>query len=343
MKILYAIQGTGNGHLSRARDIIPELLKHAELDIMVSGVQCDVDLGFPITYRKKGISFIFGKKGGVDVWKSFQNFSSFSTIKEIFTLPVEKYDLVINDFEPISAWACLFKGVPCVGLSHQSALLSKNVPAPETSDFFGNLILKYYAPVSEAIGFHFKRYDQFIYTPIIRQQIRDLKPTSNGTYLVYLPAYADAKIIEVLAELNQVNWVVFSKHSAHKYKINNIEIEPINNERFIQELEKCSGVLCGAGFETPAEAIFLGKKLLVIPMKGQHEQHYNAMGLKDIGVPVIPKLASKFLPALEKWISSNRVISVNYPNQTNHIVKNIIEKHQEGKFNYSSKLSYLFR
>jgi hypothetical protein len=24
MKILYAIQGTGNGHLSRARDIIPK-------------------------------------------------------------------------------------------------------------------------------------------------------------------------------------------------------------------------------------------------------------------------------------------------------------------------------
>lgn len=343
MRILYAIQGTGNGHLSRARDIIPELSKHAELDIMVSGVQCDVDLNFPITYRKKGISFIFGKKGGVDVWKSFKNFSSFSTLKEIFTLPVEKYDLVINDFEPISAWACLFKGIPCIGLSHQSALLSKNVPAPENSDFFGNLILKYYAPVSEAIGFHFKRYDQFIYTPIIRQQIRDLKPGSNGKYLVYLPAYADSKIIEVLSELNQVNWIVFSKHSSEQYKMNNIEVEPIHNERFIDELEKCSGVLCGAGFETPAEAIFLGKKLLVIPMKGQHEQHYNAMGLKDIGVPVLSKLSRKYLPDLQKWISSNRVISVNYPNQTTHIIQNIIAKHQEGKFNYSSKLSYLFR
>ena len=29
MKILYAIQGTGNGHISRARDIIPVLQKKA--------------------------------------------------------------------------------------------------------------------------------------------------------------------------------------------------------------------------------------------------------------------------------------------------------------------------
>ena len=34
MKILYAIQGTGNGHISRAREIIPLLQKYGELDIL---------------------------------------------------------------------------------------------------------------------------------------------------------------------------------------------------------------------------------------------------------------------------------------------------------------------
>ena len=52
MKVLYAIQGTGNGHLSRARDIIPILLsKNIELDILVSGIQADVDLPFNIKYK----------------------------------------------------------------------------------------------------------------------------------------------------------------------------------------------------------------------------------------------------------------------------------------------------
>ena len=67
MKILYAIQGTGNGHLSRARDIIPLLEKKGELDILISGIQADVELPYPIKYKFKGLSFIFGKKGSVDI------------------------------------------------------------------------------------------------------------------------------------------------------------------------------------------------------------------------------------------------------------------------------------
>ena len=72
MKILYAIQGTGNGHLSRARDIIPILQQKAEVDILVSGIQADVNLPFPIKYRFKGLSFIFGKKGGIDLISTYR-------------------------------------------------------------------------------------------------------------------------------------------------------------------------------------------------------------------------------------------------------------------------------
>ena len=71
MRILYAIQGTGNGHLSRARDVIPVLQKKGDLDLLVSGIQADVSLPFPTKYKLKGLSFIFGKNGGVDLWKTY--------------------------------------------------------------------------------------------------------------------------------------------------------------------------------------------------------------------------------------------------------------------------------
>ena len=64
MKILYAIQGTGNGHLSRARDIIPILPKKGDLDILVSGSQVDVQLPYHVKYMFTGLSFVFGKAGG---------------------------------------------------------------------------------------------------------------------------------------------------------------------------------------------------------------------------------------------------------------------------------------
>ena len=122
MNILYAIQGTGNGHLSRAIDIVPELKKYGNLDLFVSGAQAEIVLPFPIKYKSKGLSFYFGKSGGINFLKTFQKNSSKDVIKEIRNFPVEKYDLVVNDFEPITAWACKKKEIKCVSLSHQSAL-----------------------------------------------------------------------------------------------------------------------------------------------------------------------------------------------------------------------------
>lgn len=59
MKVLYAIQGTGNGHLSKARDIVPALQKrNIELDILVSGTQADISIPYPIKYQLNGWSFI---------------------------------------------------------------------------------------------------------------------------------------------------------------------------------------------------------------------------------------------------------------------------------------------
>ena len=61
MKILYAVQGTGNGHITRAMEIIPYLEKKGELDILVSGIQSDIELPFKVKYKFNGLSFIFGK------------------------------------------------------------------------------------------------------------------------------------------------------------------------------------------------------------------------------------------------------------------------------------------
>src|ERR1043165_2895467 len=139
MKILFAIQGTGNGHLSRARDVYPELTKYGEVDVLISGIQADVDVPFPVHYRLYGLSFIFGKNGGVDIWDTAKKMKLRKLIKDIRHLPVENYDLVINDFEPVSAWACKRKNVPCISLSHQCAVLHENAPKPKESDLVGRL------------------------------------------------------------------------------------------------------------------------------------------------------------------------------------------------------------
>ncbi len=329
MKILYAIQGTGNGHLSRARDIIPILQEKGELDILVSGIQADVELPYPVKYKFKGLSFIFGKKGGIDLLATYQKSNLKQLYKEIKSLPVEEYDLVINDFEPVSAWACKMKNKACIGLSHQAAVINKKSPKPKKKDMVGRAVLNNYAPVSASYGFHFGMYDKNIYTPVIRSQVREAKPEKKDHYTVYLPAYSDERIIKVLGELKKIDWQVFSKHSKKEYRVKNVHIRPVNNDDFIESFIHCSGILCGAGFETPAEALYLKKKLMVIPMKGQYEQQCNAAALKDMGVPVIKSLKKKHQDKIKAWTETNQVITVNYPNSTGRIINMIIRKHAQ--------------
>jgi uncharacterized protein (TIGR00661 family) len=198
MKILYAIQGTGNGHISRARDIIPLLEKKGSLDVLISGTEADVGLGYPVKYKLKGMSFVFGRQGGIDLISTYKKAKLKRFYNEVKDLPVADYDIVINDFEPVSAWACRFNHKACIGLSHQAAVLNKKSPKPAEKDMIGKSILKNYAPVTEKYGFHFKTYDKKIFTPVIRGEIRNADTQDLPHYTVYLPAYDDGRIIKVL-------------------------------------------------------------------------------------------------------------------------------------------------
>lgn len=326
MKILYAIQGTGNGHLTRALDIIPELQKYGTLDLLVSGCQVDLNLPHPVKYRLRGLSFIFGKSGGVDFYRTFAKANSRSFYNEVRRLPVKEYDLVISDFEPIAAWACQAVKKHAVGLSNQVAVLNNQVPKPKETDHMGKFILKNYAPTATNYGFHFARFDDTIYTPIIRRQVRELEVSNQGHYTVYLPAHSDEKIIKRLSSFPRINWQVFSKHNKQAFRQGNVWVQPINNDAFLQSMAAAEGVLCAAGFGTPSEVLYLQKKLLVVPMKNQFEQVCNAAVLEHMGVTTIKNLKKKHLPTIEEWLQHAAPVPVNYPNETAALVARLVRE-----------------
>lgn len=316
MRILYAIQGTGNGHLCRAKDIYPELQKYGSVDLLVSGYQSDISLPFPVKYRFKGLSFIFGKHGGVSLLQTAKRLSLFRFLKDIYRLPVEEYDLVVNDFEPISAWACKFHGRACIALSHQSAVVHPLAPKPKKGGWFGRNVLKYYAPFSAHYGFHFRQYDANVFLPVIRKEVQSLQVVSGGHYTVYLPAYDAATLIRFLSKVKKVEWQVFCKHSKEAFQFENIAVFPVSNDAFLKSLAGCKGALLGAGFEGPSEALYLKKKLMVIPMMRQIEQQCNAAALEELGVPVIPSLHPKYLDKVNAWIANDPIVDIPFSKET---------------------------
>jgi uncharacterized protein (TIGR00661 family) len=89
-------------------------------------------------------------------------------------------------------------------------------------------------------------------------------------------------------------------------------------------LEGCAALLTGGGFEAPAEALYLNKKLMVVPMRAQYEQQCNAEALRRDGVKVVETIDSKFHLEIEEWFSSEYTIQMEFPEQTREIVEKII-------------------
>lgn len=330
MKILYAIQGTGNGHITRAIEVIDYLKEKGDLDLLVSGIQSDIELPFEVKYKFSGLSFIFGKNGGIDFWKTFLKLKSTKLLKDIKTLKIKEYDLIISDFEPISVWAAIKANKTCVGLSNQVATLHPLAPKPKKDDLMGRMVLQHYAPTQINYGIHFKSLDENVFTPIIRKEVRAINPTNEGHFTVYLPSYDDIKIIKRLKKIPQIEWQVFSKHSKKAYKIANVSIAPIDKKLFLKSIASASGVLTNAGFGTTSEALFLRKKLLVIPMKKQYEQHCNAAMLEEMGVTVLKKFNKKSVPIIQDWINNGTIVEVNYRDNTKEIIDLILKNHKKG-------------
>lgn len=327
MKILYAIQGTGNGHVTRAIEIVPILQRKGDVDVLISGTESDIELPFPVKYKFKGLCFVFGKSGGVDVWHTYWKMNSIRFLKEIKSFPAEKYDLIISDFEPISSWSASMAKRPTIGLSNQVASLHPLAPKPKKTDFLGKMILEHYAPTTFNYGYHFKSIDKNIFTPVIRKEVRELDVTDKGHYTVYLPSYDDEKIIKHLKKFKYVQWHVFSKHNKRKYSHKNLIIQPPDKDLFLKSMASAKGLLCNAGFGAASEALYLRKKLLVIPMKTQYEQQCNAAMLKSMGVPVVKKLKKKHHEKISDWLDSKKIVEVDYPDITENIIDMIIENH----------------
>jgi uncharacterized protein (TIGR00661 family) len=277
MKILYAFNGTGYGHASRVISILP-LLQHHEVDIMVSGEMNPIDIGYDIKYQFKGFTFVYDN-GKINYWKTIKRLDIIQFIKDVWSLNVTQYDLVISDFEPISAYAAKLRVIKSLSLSHQASFLSKNTPRSYEVDPMAEWVLKNYASCKHNIGFHFDKYDDFILSPHIRSVIRDNKNKTErkGYVLVYLSAYKVEDLVNVFSKYKDFQFVIFSSQiNKPGWNNSNVKFRPANQSEFMYALLQCSGVITGGGFETIAEALYLNKPVLTIPIKGQYEQECNA-------------------------------------------------------------------
>ncbi|MCG9698221.1 MJ1255/VC2487 family glycosyltransferase [Shewanella sp. Isolate11] len=311
MRILYGVQGTGNGHLSRAR-VMAKALKaqNVEVDFFFSGREVShyFDMQCFGQYRAQaGLTFAT-HNGSVNIAKTAIQNSLMALYKDVRSLDLSGYDLVLNDFEPVSAWAAKSQGVPSVGVSHQAAL-QYDVPKVGNG-WFNQMLLNYFAPVDVALGCHWHHFDCPILPPFV--ELND-DPVSYHPHdiLVYLPFESAEAINQLLHSFDGYRFHVFHGSPAPANCSANIRWSGFSREKFKAMLAHCGGVISGAGFELASEALFLGKKLLVKPLRGQFEQLSNVAALELLGAADC--MMSLDVYTVKRWLKVPRPAAINYP------------------------------
>ena len=283
MKILFGVQGTGNGHLSRCRTVAYELKAlSVEVDYVFSGRPREKYFDMEIFGDFRCCNGLtFATEGGhLNTWKTLTGVKPLQLLRISNPLMSASMILVVSDFEIISAWAARLRKVRSVGISHQASF---QYPIPRCGEgFIAQMLMKHYAPVHEALGLHWYHYGYPILPPIIDALPEKL---SEGHILVYLPFEDPDAIVDMLSRFTLNSFVCFHPTVEAPYSVGeHLRFEPYSRENFKHMLCTCDGVISNGGFELASEALSVGKRLLVKPLIGQFEQESNAMTLESLGL-----------------------------------------------------------
>jgi uncharacterized protein (TIGR00661 family) len=311
MKILYGVQGTGNGHITRARAMAKELKEcGVSVDYLFSGREPDkfFDMEAFGDYRVlRGLTFT-SKEGRIRPLATLVNSQPLQFWRDVKSLDLAPYDLVITDFEPITAWAGKYRKAKVVGLGHQYAF-HHNIPQHHGGPV-QQAVIKYFAPASLSVGLHWHHFGQPILPPIAPVAAGGESVTRKH-YVVYLPFESVAAIRKLLASFTDYSFHVYHPEVSASSE-GHIHWFAPGRESFQADLHRCEGVICNAGFELASEVLQLGRKLLVKPVRGQSEQYSNALALDLLGYGhVMYDLnASK----VENWLDGAGATRIDYPN-----------------------------
>lgn len=339
MKILYSVQATGNGHISRAIQLLPYFRQLGKVDIMLSGSNYSLIPPFEVKYKSKGISLHYNKCGSIDFLAFLYKNRYYSALRDAYQLPVDQYDLILNDFDLVTALACRIKGKESIQIGHQASFMSEKTPRPSEKSRVGELVLTKYAKATKYIGFHFEEYDRFITPPVIKNEILNASVRDLGHVTVYLPSFLDVCLKEEAKKCKDVEFHWFDTNTNVISKEANITFYPIDNDLFTESLINCHGIITGGGFETPSEALFLGKKLLSVPISNHYEQQCNGAALERLNATVIERLdQNNFQSQIKSWLGENKQLINIKANNIDKTLNKILALKAEMSENQKEKM-----
>jgi uncharacterized protein (TIGR00661 family) len=311
MRILFGVQATGNGHISRSREVVRSLKADGhEVLVILSGrkpeLLWDVEVFEPFV-ALEGLTFAT-RRGRLQVLKTARQLNFFGFYADIRAFDARGYDLVVTDFEPISARIARRNRLPSVAIGHQYAF-GYRIPVAGF-DPMAAYVIRNFAPATVSLGLHWHHFEQPILPPIVPSHLPTEAEVVPNKVLVYLPFEDIQDIRRLLTPFDCHRFFVYHQ-SAPPEDGSHLHFRSFCRDGFLRDLAESTGVITNAGFELVSEALHLGKKVLVKPLAGQFEQVSNAKALALLKLGSTMKRLNP--DAVDGFLGRRRAPVVTYP------------------------------
>ncbi|MBI2473375.1 hypothetical protein HYV70_02375 [Candidatus Uhrbacteria bacterium] len=348
--ILFGISGIGYGHTFRQLPLVEHFAACGRVTIFAHGQSEEF-------YRKQfrhrasvhveriEIPFLTGSKTGLDFWKAAKepiNQSSTYLRTNLMAMKraeefIGKPNLVITDYEPLSAQYAYLYQSPLVTIDQQSKYLIGQFPkilhGLSYQDEVARLhmFFPYAAKRIACSFFHVTRSPQAvddveIFPSIIKQKVRELARSKslNPSLLVYISAarkfiQSQKETVQALQSIKKTDLHLFVQASEvtffRQQRQSNWHIHPHGDKQFLPLLARCHGMIATAGHSLLSECMYLGIPVYAIAI-APYEQHMNAAVIQKggfgISAPGLTKHAlknfEKHLPTFEQNIRHDKTI-----------------------------------
>jgi len=309
MKIVLGVCGFGLGHSVRERPILEGLLARGHDVLLITNDQSHdfFTRHFPqVPNVRVYVPVIHTTPSGLDFRATAEDprnahgeahsafWNAGGEVERLFGRP----DLVISDYDMVSAQIAYLFGAPLVTLDQQSKFLGYECPTFDdyTPDEH-RMRLGYFFPTATArVATSFftvdyppvRQYPVTIIPPILGNDVRGLLPDPvAGSVTVYLSAASHvrqtaAELLELFAEFGEHRFTCFLPDEPERVP-SNVTVRSSNRGDFVESLRRSDAVIATAGHNLITEALYLNVPMLLLPFD-HYEQQLNARVVGDAGV-----------------------------------------------------------
>ena len=325
-RILYAVNGDGYGHATRAHSVGAALLARGHEVRFLTSLKSQAYLGavFPgLVHEAFGLCISYNQgraqncrtiienlRRGLSQWNRITN-----SIRRVFR--DFRPQLVVTDFEPFTAFYARRLDIPFVSVDNQHLLTHCHVDRPPG---FSRDVLNAYLTIRLLYG-GARRYliptfirasvryhPTTIVDPILRPKVYE-KSIEHGDFLLaYKGAGGENDAMRQTLEgyermpIRAYGFEATGQHGQVTYK-------PTTPDGFLHDLAGCAGVIMSAGHSLACECLHLEKPMLLIPIAQQYEQAVNAYHVEKLGAGrwvdrLSPAAMDEFVDQLDTYRSA---------------------------------------